>query len=256
MSAELVLQKALDREKQAVMKLLLTAVDGGKPPRSGTLQITVHVFDTNDNTPIFSKPLYKVKVEENVSNGTKIITLTASDLDEGINSDIVYYFVGNSNEKGSSIFAIDPYTGDVSVKGNVDYEENVGTELRVQAADQGQPPKTTHCKVLVEVVDINDNAPEIAITSLMSTVREDDKSGAAVALVMLSDKDGGKNGIVNCQISDTVPFKLQCSYKNHYSSCGRASGQREMFSVQHQYCCYGRGDPSSLHPQCCYCTLF
>ncbi|XP_021478770.1 protocadherin alpha-2 isoform X3 [Oncorhynchus mykiss] len=217
LSAELVLQKAVDREKQAVMKLILTAVDGGKPPRSGTLQITVHVFDTNDNTPIFSKPLYKVKVEENVSNGTKILTLTASDLDEGINSDILYYFVGNRNAKESSIFSIDPYTGDVSVKGNVDYEENVGIELRVQASDQGQPPKTTHCKVLVEVVDINDNAPEIAITSLMSTVREDAKSGAAVALVMLSDKDGGKNGIVNCQLSDTVPFNLQFSYKNHYS---------------------------------------
>lgn len=209
-------------------------------------------MEIHDNNQFGSKPLYKVKVPI----GTKIIYLTSLYLDEDINSDIVYYFVGNSNEKGSSIFAIDPYTGDVSVKGNVDYEENVGTELRVQAADQGQPPKTTHCKVLVEVVDINDNAPEIAITSLMSTVREDDKSGAAVALVMLSDKDGGKNGIVNCQISDTVPFKLQCSYKNHYSSCGRASGQREMFSVQHQYCCYGRGDPSSLHPQCCYCTLF
>ncbi|CAB1352814.1 unnamed protein product [Coregonus sp. 'balchen'] len=216
-SAELVLQKALDREIQAVIKLILTAVDGGKPPRSGTLQIIVHVFDTNDNTPIFSKPLYKVKVAENVSIGTKIITLTASDLDEGINSDILYSFVGNRNAKGSSMFAIDPHTGDVSVKGNVDYEENVGIELRVQAADQGQPPKTTHCKVLVEVVDINDNAPEIAITSLMSTVREDAKSGAAVALVTLSDKDGGKNGIVNCQISGTVPFKLQFSYKNHYS---------------------------------------
>ena len=59
-SAELVLQKALDREKQSVIQLILTAIDGGKPPRSGTLQIIVNVLDVNDNTPAFSSSLYKV----------------------------------------------------------------------------------------------------------------------------------------------------------------------------------------------------
>ncbi len=82
-SAELVLQKALDREKQAVIHLILTAIDGGKPPKSGTLSIVVNVMDVNDNKPIFSKPLYKVKVKENTQIGTKIISVSASDLDEG-----------------------------------------------------------------------------------------------------------------------------------------------------------------------------
>ncbi|XP_028976975.1 protocadherin alpha-3 isoform X6 [Esox lucius] len=229
-AAELLLKKALDREKEAMIKMVFTAVDGGSPPRSGTLQIIVHIFDTNDNTPVFSQPLYKVKVAENVPIGTKVISLTATDSDEGVNSDILYSFVGNKNAKGSSIFAIDSHTGDISVRGTVDFEENVGIELRVQAADQGQPPKTTHCKVLVEVVDVNDNAPEIAITSLMSTVKEDAKSGAAVALVMLSDKDGGKNGIVNCHTDSTIPFKLQLSYKNHYSLVVDGSLDREKYS--------------------------
>ena len=199
-SAELVLQKPLDREKQAVIQLVLTAVDGGKPPRSGTLHIVVNVLDNNDNNPVFSKPLYKVKVAENIKMGSKIISLTATDLDEGMNSNILYSFVRHGNSKGYGMFSIDPQSGEISVIGHLDYEENVGVELRVQAADQGHPPKTTQCKVLVEVIDMNDNAPQISITSLISTVREDSESGAAVALIRLSDKDGGKNGVVNGQI--------------------------------------------------------
>ncbi|XP_062342093.1 protocadherin alpha-7-like [Osmerus eperlanus] len=216
-SAELVLQKPLDREKQAVIQLVLTAVDGGKPPISGTLKIIIHVMDINDNSPIFSKSLYKVKVAENVKIGYKLIRVEATDIDEGMNGEIVYSFVGHGNNKEYDIFSIDPHSGEISVIGDLNYEANVGIELRVQAADQGQYPKTTHCKVLVEVIDMNDNAPQISVTSLMSTVREDSESGAAVALVMLSDKDGGKNGVVNGHISGTVPFKLQSSYKNQYS---------------------------------------
>ncbi|XP_067112860.1 protocadherin alpha-11-like [Osmerus mordax] len=216
-SAELVLQKPLDREKQAVIHLVLTAVDGGKPNRSGTLEIVVHVMDINDNNPVFSKSLYKVKVAENINIGSKILLVSATDKDEGMNGDIIYSFVGHGNAKGYDIFSIDPHSGEISVIGDLDYEVNVGIELRVQAADQGQYPKTTHCKVLVEVLDLNDNAPQISTTSLLSTVREDSESNTAVALIRLSDKDGGKNGIVNGHISGTVPFKLQSSYKNQYS---------------------------------------
>ncbi len=91
------LQKALDREKQAVIRLILTAIDGGKPPKSGTLSIVVNVMDVNDNKPIFSKPLYKVKVKENSPIGTKIISVSASDLDEDINSEIQYSFLHHEN---------------------------------------------------------------------------------------------------------------------------------------------------------------
>ncbi|XP_067112862.1 protocadherin alpha-8-like [Osmerus mordax] len=216
-SAELVLQKPLDREKQAVIHLVLTAVDGGKPPRSGTLQIVVNVLDINDNSPLFSKSLYKVKVAENAKIGSKIITLSATDIDEGLNSKILYSLVGHRNAKEYELFSVNATSGEISVIGELDYELNVGIELRVQAADQGHYPKTTQCKVLIEVLDMNDNAPQISTTSIMTTVREDAELGAAVALVMLSDKDGGKNGVVNGHISGTVPFKLQSSYKNQYS---------------------------------------
>ncbi len=109
-SAELVLQKALDREKQAVIHLILTAIDGGKPPKSGTLSIVVNVMDVNDNKPIFSKPLYKVKVKENTQIGTKIVSVSASDLDEGFSSEIQYSFHGNTYE--SDLFSINSNSGE------------------------------------------------------------------------------------------------------------------------------------------------
>ncbi|XP_035265785.1 protocadherin alpha-8-like isoform X14 [Anguilla anguilla] len=216
-SAELVLQKALDREKQSVIQLLLTAVDGGKPPRSGTLQIIVNVIDVNDNTPAFSSSLYKVLVPENVPYGTNIITLNATDPDEGVNGELIYSLVGRGGGNHFDIFAIDSKTGEITVKGHLDYEENSAYEIRAQAKDQGHSPRSTHCKVLVEVVDVNDNAPEITVTSLMSPVKEDAQRGTVVALITVADKDDGKNGLFKCTLADMLPFKLQSSYKDYYS---------------------------------------
>ncbi|XP_048838783.1 protocadherin alpha-3-like isoform X7 [Brienomyrus brachyistius] len=215
-SAVLMLLKALDREKQAVIPLVVTAVDGGKPPRSGTLQITVNVMDVNDNTPAFSKPLYKVRLNENVQYGTSIITLNATDPDEGLNGQIIYSMVEHQNVN-FDIFSIDPYTGHISVKGNFDYEEHPAFEIHVEATDKGVPPRSTQCKVLIEVIDLNDNHPEISITPLMKSLREDATNGTAVALITVSDKDGGRNGMVNCDIVGYFPFKLQTSIKNYYS---------------------------------------
>ncbi|KAM3612227.1 uncharacterized protein V6R79_004930 [Siganus canaliculatus] len=216
-SAELVLQKALDREKQPTIKLILTAVDGGKPPRSGTMQILVNVIDVNDNTPSFSKSLYKVRVSENVAVGTTILKLNATDLDEGSNSYIGYALMKRGNANSAEKFAINPESGDVIVKANLDYEENSAYELRVQATDQGASPRSGYSKVLVEVVDVNDNAPEISITSMMSPVKESAELGTIVALVSVTDKDGGQNGLLKCSIKDSVPFKLTSNYKNYYS---------------------------------------
>ncbi|XP_029113088.1 protocadherin alpha-8-like isoform X7 [Scleropages formosus] len=229
-SAELVLQKALDREKQPVIHLLLTAVDGGKPHRSSSLQITVNVQDTNDNYPLFSKQLYKIQVAENVSPGTTILKLNATDLDEGINSEVVYSFLEHENVKALDTFSITPETGEITINDKLDFEEHTAFEIRVQAKDKGHPPRSTHCKVLIEVIDVNDNAPEILVTSVTSTIREDAKIGTAIALITVSDKDGGKNGVVNCHIENSLPFKLHSSYKNYYSLVVHETLDRERVS--------------------------
>ncbi|XP_073685603.1 protocadherin alpha-2-like isoform X4 [Garra rufa] len=229
LSAELVLNKALDREKQAMIKLVLTGVDGGKPPKSGTLNIVINVLDVNDNNPVFNQPLYKVKLKENVAAGAKVLSVFASDLDEGINREIVYSLVGHGKKK--DLFEIIPETGQIVVKGQIDYEENPAIELRAQAKDKGSPPKSTQCKVLIEVMDENDNAPEINVTPLLKSVKEDTKSGTAVALVTVSDKDGGKNGIVHCALKGSFPFKLETSYNNHYSLVVNEHLDRESVSL-------------------------
>ncbi|XP_076131073.1 protocadherin alpha-2-like [Alosa pseudoharengus] len=217
LSAELVLKKSLDREKQPFIKLLLTAFDGGKPPKTGNIDIIIYTFDVNDNNPVFTKTLYKVQVTENVPFGTKLITVTATDADDGMNSEIEYSLIGNRNSKASEKFSITPDTGEIHTQGQIDYEETPAIELRVQAKDKGSPPRSAQCKVLVEVIDINDNAPEITITPLLQTVREDTTPGKAVALVTVSDQDGGKNGDIKCTIKDLIPFKLDSNYDNHYS---------------------------------------
>ncbi|XP_034147531.1 protocadherin alpha-2 isoform X32 [Esox lucius] len=216
-SAELVLQKALDREKQPVIQLTLTAVDGGKPPRSGTSIITINVEDVNDNTPSFSQPLYKVSVPENVSPGTAIISVTATDLDEGVNGEIVYSLIGRGSLSSSDTFSINSDTGRLTVKKNLDHEETSAYEIRVEAMDRGHSSRKTYCKVLVEVTDINDNAPEVSVTSLMSPLKEDAEIGTVVALVTVTDKDGGKYGLTSCTLFGSVPFKLKSNYKNYYS---------------------------------------
>ncbi|XP_070819192.1 protocadherin alpha-8-like isoform X17 [Chaetodon trifascialis] len=216
-SAELVLQKALDREKQPIVKLTLSAVDGGKSARSGTMQILVNVIDVNDNTPSFSKSLYKVRVSENVPVSTTILKLNATDLDEGPHSDIRYSLMKRGNVNSAEKFIIVPESGEIIVKANLDYEESNAYELRVQATDQGASPRSGYSKVLVEVLDVNDNAPEISRTSLMSPVKENAEIGTVVALVTVTDKDGGQNGLITCKIEHSVPFTLTSNYKNYYS---------------------------------------
>ncbi|XP_029587859.1 protocadherin alpha-8-like [Salmo trutta] len=216
-SAELVLQKALDREKQPVIQLTLTAVDGGNPPKSGTSDIIINVLDINDNTPVFTKSLYKTRILENVRIGTTLLTLNATDADEGTNSEIIYSLSKKDQDQILDVFYIDPNTGTITVQGEIDFEEHPAFEIRAQASDRGQPPMAAHCKVLVEVLDLNDNAPEITVTSLLDTVKEDAKVGTAIALVSVLDKDGGKNGVVHCKVKNEVPFKLETNYNNYYS---------------------------------------
>uniref|UniRef100_A0AAY4DI89 Cadherin domain-containing protein n=1 Tax=Denticeps clupeoides TaxID=299321 RepID=A0AAY4DI89_9TELE len=216
-SAELVLQKALDREKQPVVQLTLTALDGGKPARSGTTKILVHVIDVNDNIPVFSKALYKAQIRENVPRGFPVISVQATDLDEGLNGEILYSFVSTNKVSDIKHFSIDGVTGEITVTGDVDHETNAALEIRVQAKDRGQNPRAAFSKVLIEILDVNDNVPEIAVTSLVNVVREDAPVGTMVGLITVKDADAGPNGAVELKLAEAVPFKIENTYKNKYS---------------------------------------
>uniref|UniRef100_A0A8W4F942 Cadherin domain-containing protein n=1 Tax=Sus scrofa TaxID=9823 RepID=A0A8W4F942_PIG len=213
----LVLRKPLDREEAPQIFLVLTATDGGKPELTGTVQILVTVLDANDNAPAFDRTLYAVKLLENVPNGTLVIKLNASDLDEGSNGNIFYSFSTDISPNVKSKFYIDPITGKIMVKGYIDFEESKFYEILVDGIDSGQPPLSGHCTVMVEVEDTNDNVPVIEFKSLSLPVREDAPLGTTIALISVSDRDSGANGQVTCSLTPHVPFKLVSTFKNYYS---------------------------------------
>ncbi|XP_030621252.1 protocadherin alpha-C2 [Chanos chanos] len=213
---DLVLKKALDREEQAVHNLILTAVDGGVPARSGTASIIVRVLDTNDNAPQFSRQIYSVNISENAPAGTLVMKLNATDRDEGTNADITYYFTLYTSEKTQEIFALNTNTGEITVKGTVDYEDMKIFEMHIEAKDNGPLSLSGHCRVNVNVMDMNDNCPEITITSLKNTVKENTPVGTVIAFVSVSDRDRGDNGKVNLTINKQLPFCLNKSSDYHY----------------------------------------
>ncbi|XP_074866163.1 protocadherin alpha-C2-like [Carettochelys insculpta] len=223
---ELVLQQPLDREQSALQRLVLTAVDGGSPARSGTAQISVRVLDTNDNAPVFDRSTYAVKLLENAAPGTLVVRLNASDPDEGSNGELLYSFSSYTPQEVRQLFSIHPLSGEVRVNGTLDYEEASSYEIYVQATDRGPVPMAGHCKVLLSIVDANDNAPEVVLTSLYSPVPENARPETVVALMSVTDRDSGANKQVRLSIPPHIPFKLN-SFKNSYTLVTQGELDRE-----------------------------
>uniref|UniRef100_A0A8D0SYS6 Protocadherin alpha subfamily C, 2 n=1 Tax=Sus scrofa TaxID=9823 RepID=A0A8D0SYS6_PIG len=216
-SLSLELKKFLDREETPEFRLLLTATDGGKPELEGTVQLLITVLDVNDNAPLFAQAVYRVHLLETTANGTLVTALNASDADEGVNGEIIFSFVSDVPLNIKKTFKIDSTSGEIKLIGRLDYEETKSYEIQVKAVDKGSPPMSNHCKVLVKVLDVNDNAPEMAVTSLSLPVREDSPPNTVIAFISLSDRDSGVNGQMTCTLTPHVPFKLVSTFKNYYS---------------------------------------
>ncbi|KAK7801403.1 hypothetical protein U0070_027245 [Myodes glareolus] len=213
---ELVLRKGLDREQAALHHLVLTAVDGGIPARSGTAQISVRVLDTNDNSPAFDQSTYRVQLREDAPPGTLVVKLNASDPDEGSNGELRYSLSSYTSDRERQLFSIDAITGEVRVSGTLDYEESSSYQIYVQATDRGPVPMAGHCKVLVDIMDVNDNAPEVVLTDLYSPVPEDVALNTVVALLSVNDQDSGSNRKVSLGLEVTLPFRLN-GFGNSYT---------------------------------------
>ncbi|XP_029402615.1 protocadherin alpha-11 isoform X5 [Mus pahari] len=226
----LILKKVLDREKTPELNLLLTATDGGKPELTGTVHLWVRVLDVNDNDPVFDHLEYKVRIMENAAKETLVITLNATDLDEGVNGQLVYSLM-SIKPTGRHLFTLDENNGELRVNGTLDYEENKFYEIEVLATDKGNPPMVGHCVVLVEILDTNDNSPEVTLTSLSLPVREDAQPNTVIALISVSDLDSGINGQVTCSLTPNVPFKIVSTFKNYYSLVLDSSLDRERVST-------------------------
>uniref|UniRef100_A0A674G8Q4 Protocadherin gamma-A4 n=1 Tax=Taeniopygia guttata TaxID=59729 RepID=A0A674G8Q4_TAEGU len=224
---ELVLEKALDREKQSSIELVLTAVDSGEPARSGTVQVRINVTDANDNPPVFSKSLYEARVAENLSVGSLVMRVWATDGDMGSNGRVTYAF-SNVPDSIRSLFTLDSNNGEVRTVGPLDFEEKNKYVFGLEAMDGGG--LTAHCKVQIDITDENDNAPEIAILSLSSPVPEDAPAGTVVALLKVRDRDSGENGQVSCELSGEAPLSIVASSGGSYKVVTSGTLDREQAS--------------------------
>ncbi|XP_038131613.1 protocadherin gamma-A5-like isoform X29 [Cyprinodon tularosa] len=212
--AQLYLSEALDREKDGKLILLLSAFDGGEPKRSGSVKIHVTVLDANDNAPVFTQKIFKTSVKENIPEGSLLVRLSATDSDEGKYGDVTYHFNHVSNSI-AELFRLDENSGDLTLNGKLDYEHTKLYEIGVQAKDQGG--QSTSTNVFIEVLDVNDNAPLITLTSFSNTIAEDSPIGTTVAIINVKDLDSGKNGKVDCSVDANIPFAIQSSLRNYYT---------------------------------------
>ncbi|XP_056317526.1 LOW QUALITY PROTEIN: protocadherin-18a [Danio aesculapii] len=231
--AELVVLKELDREVRASYELQLTASDRGVPPKFGTTLLKISIADSNDNNPVFEKPSYVINLLENSPLGSLLIDLNATDPDEGTNGKIIYSFSSHVSPKILETFKINSDNGHLTLMRKVDFEITNSYDIDVQAQDMGPNSMPAHCKVIIKVVDVNDNKPDISV-NLMSTgneeiayISETAPVDTFVALVSVNDLDSGLNGEVECRLYGQGHFRLQKSYEKNYMILTNVTLDRE-----------------------------
>ncbi|XP_029627105.1 protocadherin gamma-A5 isoform X18 [Salmo trutta] len=239
-NVEMVLQKPLDREKQEQISLVLTAVDGGEPQLSGTMQILITVLDINDNAPVCAQPEYKASISEIAPKGTVLTTVSASDTDEGANGRITYSIPKSG---AAHLFEVNKDNGVVNLVGFMDYEKTKHYQIDIEARDQGG--LADNCKLIIEVTDINDNVPAINLMSKSNVISEDAKPGTVVTMINIQDPDSGENGMVQCAINENIPFLMKPTANNFFSLVTDSDLDRERASEYNiSVTCSDEGVPS------------
>ncbi|KAM8732174.1 protocadherin gamma-A12-like isoform 17-T17 [Acanthopagrus schlegelii] len=226
-NVELVLDKELDRERENDLHFVLTAVDGGNPQRSGTANIHVSVLDANDNAPVFDQALYKASLPENSAPDAVVVSVSATDADEGINGEVTYEF-SRISDRAKKVFSLNSKTGEIKVTGPLDFESNSKYEMRINAKDGYG--LSSDSKVMIDITDVNDNAPIIHLKSLTNPIPENVSPGTEVGIINVQDRDSESNGQVRCSIQQGAPFKLVPSIKNYYSLVTTGQLDRELVS--------------------------
>ncbi|XP_047434431.1 protocadherin-23 [Mugil cephalus] len=182
----------LDREITPSYKLVLQAVDKGKPPLSSTATVRVQVVDVNDNSPAIP-PMDPAVIAENLPAGYVVTQVTANDVD--LSPTITYSFSNNSST--SVPFAIDRYTGVITLTQALDYEEETEYALTVWASDSLHQ---TSGEVKVQVLDVNDNAPVFTQVSYQVELSELVSADTSVLSVFATDRDSGLSGKISYRL--------------------------------------------------------
>ncbi|XP_047209271.1 protocadherin gamma-A2-like isoform X42 [Girardinichthys multiradiatus] len=236
---EMVLNAPLDREKNEHLSLILMAVDGGESQMTGTMQILINVLDVNDNAPLFTQPVYKAFIKEDETIGTTVCKVSATDADKGANAQIMY----SISAQDHALFNIDKRNGEVTLNGKTDYEKAKNYQVIIRARDDGG--LTGSCKLIVDIIDVNDNRPDIHIMSKSNLISEDAKPNTVVTIINVEDADSSENGKVHCVINDNDYFILKSTSEKFYSLMTGSELDRERASEYNiTVTCSDEGVPS------------
>lgn len=204
--------QSLDRELVEKYTIYVSALDGGDPPKSGTLTVNISVTDINDKAPIFTQQMYNVTIKEDMPMNSLIVQVTANDGDIGRNAEVSYKFATIQTDD-INIFHMNSASGEIKLVGPPEYSLTP-YEIIVEAVDNGEPSrKSSQAQVIININDTNNNVPEISINVLSeydyAIIKENANKGDIVAHVEVKDADTGINGHVSCHIVDNPYFKLQ-----------------------------------------------
>ena len=206
----LIVLKLLDRElSPAGFNLTVRATDAGSPSRSTEISLPVSIADINDHFPVFLQEQYEVTVNEEAPPRTPVVRVTASDTDQGVNAIVSFRLLAGNHDKK---FQINPQTGRIYTTGWLDAESKAYYSLTVGAIDQASSSvqKQSSAKVIIRVLDANDNAPDFIATDELVTIDENEPAGSYVTRISASDIDSSENGFLSYSITNMnqVPFTI------------------------------------------------
>ncbi|XP_074182682.1 cadherin EGF LAG seven-pass G-type receptor 1 isoform X1 [Rhinolophus sinicus] len=189
----------LDREEVEHYSFGVEAVDHGSPPMSSSASVSITVLDVNDNDPVFTQPVYELRLNEDAAVGSSVLTLRARDRDA--NSVITYQLTGGNTRNR---FALSSQSGGglVTLALPLDYKQERQYVLAVTASDG---TRSHTAQVFINVTDANTHRPVFQSSHYTVSVSEDRPVGTSIATIGATDEDTGENARITYVLEDPVP---------------------------------------------------
>ena len=175
-------------------RIPIQAYDLGQTSLETNANVTVTIEDVNDNYPIFSPATYSVNVRENLEMGMSVLQVFATDLDSAQNGEVSFWLSESGNT--DSTFVINRTTGVVELNTSLNFETQKTFSLSVTARDSGNPMRQNSADVVINIVNVNDNAPIFALGEYTAVVMESTAVNTPILTVFASDRDSGNHSAI------------------------------------------------------------
>ncbi|KAH8872410.1 protocadherin beta-18 [Schistosoma japonicum] len=204
---KLTIEKRIDREENQIIEFTIMCYDAGTPSLTSTILQQIKVIDINDHDPISEQTVYTVEISEDSDpergkTNFEIITIHATDKDEGQNAKLHFSLDHETPTFLLNILKIDANLGILSTLGNLDRETLNEFSLTIICSDYGEPSRKINIIVYVKVIDYNDNSPIYSQSYFQFTLKENNPIGQLIGTFYVTDKDIGKNAELNIFLED------------------------------------------------------